>query len=170
MESVMFKKLFNFGVKMYKKYEEIINYLLVGVATTVVYLIACFIFENFIWDPEVPFENFLINTFGWLVGVIFAYFFNRRFVFKSKNSNILAESAKFVGGRLLTWGLDVLIMWLMVNVWGINYWVSKLFVSCVLVMIANYLISKLLVFTKKKGEPADSSDEEKEITDAPAEK
>lgn len=150
----MFKKVFDFGMKMYKKYEEIVNYLITGVATTVVYLIACFIFEKFIWNPEIPFENFLINTFGWLVGVIFAYVTNRIFVFKSKSRGkaVLDEIVKFVGGRLLTWGLDVFIMWLMVNVWGINYWISKLFVSCVLVMIANYLISKLLVF---KGEKKD---------------
>lgn len=134
---------------MYKKYEEIVNYLIVGVATTVVYLIACFIFERFIWNPEIPVENFLINTFGWVVGVIFAYFTNRKYVFKSDNPNMKNEIIKFVGGRLLTWGLDVFIMWLLVNVWGVNYWISKLFVSCVLVMIANYLISKLLVFKKE---------------------
>ena len=146
----MFKKLFDFGMKMYKKYEEIVNYLIVGVATTVVYLIACFIFEKFIWDPAIPFENFLINTFGWLVGVIFAYITNRKYVFKSESENVAGEAAKFVGGRLLTWGLDVFIMWLMVNVWEINYWIAKLFVSCVLVMIANYLISKLIVFAGKQ--------------------
>lgn len=146
----MFKRLFDFGMKMYKKYEEIFNYLIVGVATTVVYLIACFIFEKFIWDPQIPLENVLINSFGWLVGVIFAYFTNRKYVFKSDNSNMLSEAGKFVSGRLLTWGLDVFIMWLMVNIWGINYWIAKLFVSCVLVMVANYVISKLLVFNKKE--------------------
>lgn len=151
----MFKKLFDFGMKMYKKYEEIVNYLIVGVATTVVYLIACFIFEKFIWDPTIPFENFLINTFGWLVGVIFAYFFNRKYVFKSENSKWVEEFMKFTGGRLLTWGLDVFIMWLLVNIMSVNYWIAKLFVSCVLVMIANYVISKLIVFTKKPEKEAE---------------
>lgn len=146
----MLKKLFDFGMKMYKKYEEIVNYLIVGFATTGVYMVACFIFERFIWDPEIPLENALINTFGWLVGVIFAYFTNRKYVFKSDNANMKAEIAKFFGGRIVTWALDVFIMWLMVNKWGVNYWVAKIFVSCVLVMIANYLISKLLVFTKPK--------------------
>lgn len=146
----MFKKLFDFGMKMYKKYEEIVNYLIVGFATTGVYMVACFIFERFIWDPEIPLENALINTFGWLVGVIFAYFTNRKYVFKSDNANMKSEITKFFGGRILTWALDVFIMWLMVNKWGINYWIAKIFVSCVLVMIANYLISKLLVFAKPK--------------------
>ena len=145
----MFKKLFDFGMKMYKKYEEIVNYLIVGFATTGVYMVACFIFERFIWDPTIPFENFLINTFGWLVGVIFAFITNRKYVFKSNNSNVTSEVVKFFGGRILTWGLDVFIMWLLVNKWGVNYWIAKIFVSCVLVMIANYLISKLFVFTKK---------------------
>lgn len=144
--------------KLYKKYEELINYIIVGFATTVVYLIACLIFKLF-WDPEVVIENVLINTFGWLVGVIFAYFTNRAFVFKSKNPNMWAEFIKFTAGRLLTWGLDVFLMWLFVNVWNLSitvfgyfiesYWVGK-FISCVLVMIANYVISKLIVFSKKK--------------------
>lgn len=144
----MFKKFFNFGMQMYKKYEEIVNYLIVGFATTGVYMAACFIFERFIWDPEIPFENFLINTFGWLVGVIFAFITNRKFVFKSENADVKSEVVKFFGGRILTWGLDVFIMWLFVNVWSVNYWIAKIFVSCVLVMIANYLISKFIVFTK----------------------
>lgn len=152
----MFKKLFDFGMKLYKKHEEIVNYLIVGVATTVVYLIACFILEHFIWNPEIVFENFMINTVGWAISVIFAFFTNRKYVFKSDNPNLAGEIVKFVGGRLLTWGLDVFIMWLLVNVWGINYWIAKLFVSCVLVMIANYLISKLLVF--KEGQKKDDKE------------
>jgi len=153
--------------KMYKKYEELVNYIIVGVATTVVYLIACLIFKIF-WDPNVVIENVLINTFGWLVGVIFAYFTNRAFVFKSKNPNMWAEFTKFTAGRLLTWALDVFIMWLFVNAlnWGywtsngfqVGYWVAK-FISCVLVMVANYVISKLIVFTKKEQKEDDTNEE-----------
>lgn len=146
----MFKKLFDFGMKMYKKYEEIINYLIVGFATTGVYVVACFIFERFVWDASVPIENALINTCGWLVGVIFAYVNNRKFVFKSENANVKAELTKFFIGRLATWALDVFIMWLMVNKWNVHYWIAKIFVSIVLVMVANYLISKLIVFVDPK--------------------
>ena len=106
----MVKKILDFGIKMYKKYEELVNYLIVGVATTVVYLIACFIFEKFFWDPQIPFENFMINTCSWVVGVIFAYITNRKYVFKSESEDITGEVVKFVAGRLLTWGLDVFIM------------------------------------------------------------
>lgn len=146
----MLRKLFDFGMKMYKKYEEIVNYLIVGFATTGVYMAACFIFERFVWDPEVPIENALINSCGWLVGVVFAYVTNRKIVFKSENTNIKAEVIKFFAGRIATWALDVFIMWLFVNVWNVNYWIAKVFVSCALVMVANYLISKLLVFVNPK--------------------
>lgn len=145
----MFKKLFDFGMKMYKKYEEIVNYLLVGFATTGVYMAACFIFERFVWNAAIPFENFLINTCGWAAGVVFAFIMNRKVVFKSENANVTGEMIKFVIGRLLTWGLDVFIMWLFVNQWNVNYWIAKIFVSIVLVMIVNYLISKFIVFTDK---------------------
>ncbi len=146
----MIKKMYDFAMKMYKKYEEIVNYLIVGFATTGVYMVACFIFERFIWDPTIPVENALINTCGWVVGVIFAYFTNRKYVFKSENDDMKSEIVKFFGGRVVTWALDVFIMWLLVNKWGVNYWIAKIFVSCVLVMIANYLISKLVVFTASK--------------------
>ena len=146
----MIKTLFEFGIKMYKKYEEIVNYLLVGFATTGVYMAACFIFERFIWDASVPFENFLINTCGWVVGVIFAFIMNRNVVFKSENANVTGEMIKFVIGRLLTWGLDIFVMWLFVNVWNVNYWIAKIFISSVLVMVANYVFSKLFVFKKKE--------------------
>lgn len=152
------KKLWNFGMSMYKKYEELVNYLIVGVATTIVYLIATFIFENYIWDATIVIENILINSFGWAVSVIFAYFTNRIFVFKSKSKNMLAEAAKFTGSRLITLGLDVFIMWLFVNVLEVNFWIAKLFISCVLVMIANYVFSKLIVFHDKSTE-ADEVDE-----------
>lgn len=161
-------KLFDFCKKMYKKYEELVNYVIVGFATTAVYLVACFIFKLF-WDPTIPFENMMINFWGWLVGVIFAYFTNRAFVFKSKNPNMWVEFIKFTGGRVLTLGLDEFIMWLFVNAldWGhwtvgnfeCGYWLAK-FISCVLVMIANYVISKLVVFTKKDNKEESTDEQE----------
>ena len=45
--------------------------------------------------------------------------------------------------------MDVVIMWLTVNVWGMNYWIAKICISAVIVTIANYVFSKLLIFKKK---------------------
>ena len=75
------------GKEFYKKYEEIIVYLIVGVLTTIVSWAAKFIgnallFHNTMYPT--PFENAVLSTINWVTGVIFAYFTNRRFVFKSR--------------------------------------------------------------------------------------
>lgn len=130
------------------KYEEIIAYLIVGVLTTIVSWGACFVAEMFL-DPNETVQNAIINTIGWVAGVVFGYFTNRRFVFKSTNPEMLKEFIAFAGGRVSTWILDNVIMFVTVNIICMNYWIAKIFISSVLVMIANYVLSKLFVFKKK---------------------
>ena len=81
-------------------------------------------------------------------GIAFAYPTNRRWVFQSKNPNILAEAGSFVGSRLATMAMSWLLNLLLTNALGIPMAVSTI-VSAVFVVIANYLISKLLVFRGK---------------------
>ena len=131
-----------------KKYREIIIYLIVGVLTTIVSWGACFVAKLFL-DPTQDLQNFIINTIGWVAGVVFGYFTNRKFVFKSTNPEMLKEFTAFAGGRVSTWILDIVIMFVTVNLIHMNYWVAKIFISSVLVMIANYVLSKLFVFKKK---------------------
>lgn len=131
------------------KYREIIVYLIVGVLTTIVSWGACFLIGIFL-DSEISWQNFLINSFGWVVGVVFAYPLNRKWVFRSTNPKIVKEFMGFASSRLSTWILDIVIMWLTVNVLQMNYWIAKIFISAVLVTIANYVFSKLLIFNKKK--------------------
>jgi putative flippase GtrA len=131
------------------KYEEIIAYLIVGVLNTIVSWAAWFLFAYTVLDAEIVWQNVLLSVISWVVGVVFGYFMNRIFVFKSKEPNILKEFLQFSGGRVSTWALDAVMMVLMVNILGINEAFSKIFVS-VLVMIGNYLISKLFVFKNKE--------------------
>ena len=133
------------------KYEEIIIYLIVGVMTTIFSWGACYVSELFL-DSAVSWQNFVINTIGWVAGVLFAYPLNRKWVFKSKNPHILKEFSGFAASRLSTWILDIVIMWLTVNVLSLDYWIAKICISSVLVTIANYVFSKLLVFRKKPTE------------------
>lgn len=137
--------------KLCIKYEEIIAYLIVGVLNTLVSWAAWFLCAYTVLDAEIVWQNVLLSIISWVVGVVFGYFMNRIFVFKSKEPNILKEFLQFSGGRVSTWVLDAVMMVLMVNMLGINEAFSKIFVS-VLVMIGNYLISKLFVFKKKKAE------------------
>jgi len=134
---------------IYQKYEEIINYLFVGVANTIVSWGAWFACAYTILDAQIVWQNTALSVISWVVGVVFGYFMNRIFVFKSKEPNMLKEFLQFSGGRVSTWVLDAVMMILMVNVMSINEAFSKIFVS-VLVMIGNYIISKLFVFKKKQ--------------------
>lgn len=134
-----------------RKYEEIIAYLIVGVLTTIVswgakFLANWLLFDNTLYPT--PFENAVLSIINWVAGVIFAYFTNRRFVFKS-NGSMLKEAPRFVLSRVSTLLLDVVVMQVF-GALGINVYVATL-VSAVLVMIGNYVFSKLFVFNKKKG-------------------
>lgn len=132
-----------------KKYEEIIIYLIVGVMTTIVSWAAAFL-GKLLLDVDVSWQNTLNNTISWVVGVLFAYPLNRKWVFKSKNPKILKEFIGFASSRVSTLIMDIVIMWLTVNVIGMNYWIAKIFISSVIVTIANYVFSKLLIFKKKE--------------------
>lgn len=136
--------------ELWKKYEEIIAYLIVGGLTTVVSWAAKFIanallFENTMYPT--PLENFILSTINWTAGVIFAYFTNRKFVFKSKEP-MGKEAPKFVLSRVSTWVLDIVVMQVLTAL-GVHLMVATL-VSAVLVIIGNYVFSKLFVFNDKK--------------------
>lgn len=130
---------------LYKKYEEIIKYVIIGGLTTVVSM-TCFYAS--VWtflDGNNPLQLQIANIISWVGGVAFAYVTNRTIVFKSQNSNILKEIVTFTSARVLTLFLDMGVMFLLVTVIGVNYNISKL-ISTVLVTVGNYFLSKLLVF------------------------
>jgi len=134
--------------QLFKKYEEIIVYLIVGVLNTIVSWAAFFLCAYTILDAQVVWQNTVLNVISWVVGVVFGYFMNRKYVFKSTEPNMWKEFLQFSGGRISTGVLDVVMMILMVNFLHIHEGFSKIFVS-VLVMIGNYIISKVFVFKKK---------------------
>lgn len=135
--------------ELYRKYEEIIIYIFVGGMTTVVSWAGAFL-ATLVLDPDSDIQNFVINSFSWAVGVLFAYPLNRKWVFKSASPKIFKEFTEFTASRVSTWFMDIVIMWLTVNVFSIPYWIAKIFISAVLVTIANYIFSKFLVFSKKE--------------------
>lgn len=132
---------------------EIVVYLIVGVLTTVVSWAAKFAF-NFIFYAgtahPTAVQNFILSAINWTAGVAFAYPTNRAWVFESKDPNILPECAKFVFSRVSTLVLDILVMQVLGAI-GMNLYAATL-ISAVLVIIGNYIFSKLFVFNKKKTE------------------
>ncbi len=135
--------------KLYQKYEEIIVYLIVGIMTTIVSWAAKFIANALLFDNTMyptPIENMVLSTINWTTGVIFAYFTNRRFVFKSRKP-MKEEAPKFVLSRVATWILDIVVMQIFTAL-GMNLVIGTV-ISAVLVVKANYVFSKLFVFSRK---------------------
>lgn len=142
-----FVKFWNWGWGIYYKNPEVWNYLIVGLLTTVVSLVVYFIATRTFLDASVAIELQIANVISWVISVAFAYVTNRIFVFKSKNKNIFGEITKFVGSRILSLLMDIGIMFLIVTVLGMSDVIGKI-ISQVVVIIANYVLSKLIVFKK----------------------
>ena len=142
------KKMFNKIWELYKKYEEIVNYLIVGVLTTLVSLIVYYLLVFTVLNPNNGIQLQIANILSWVAGVAFAFGTNRKYVFKSKNKNVVKEATSFVGSRVATLLMDMGIMFLTVTVFKMNDKVAKI-ISQVVVIVANYVLSKLFVFKQK---------------------
>lgn len=142
------------------KYRELIVYFIVGVITTLVNWIVSFVLEGFLLDAKDPVQNMAINIIAWVVAVGVSFPMNRRWVFQSKNPKWGKELVGFTSARISTMLIELLFMYLCVNknLIGILlripegsdnlvFRISKILVS-VIVMILNYVFSKLLVFKK----------------------
>lgn len=136
-------------IELFNKYKEIIMYLIFGVLTTVVSLVTYYVLTLTILNPEKAIQLQLANIISWIVSVAFAYVTNRKFVFESKSEDIVKEATSFVGGRVLTLLLDMAIMFIFVTLLHLNDKIFKI-VSQVLVIVTNYVISKLFVFKENK--------------------
>ena len=133
---------------LYKKFEEMVNYLIVGVLTTIVSW-AAYALCKLVMDVDNAVMMQIAVIIRWVAGVVFGYFTNRRFVFKSKNPDMLKEAAGFASSRLVTLFLDMFVMWLLPTIFHVNDWIAT-FISAVLVTVMNYIFSKFIVFRKKK--------------------
>lgn len=129
--------------------KEVIMYLIFGVLTTVVSLLVYYGCIYTFLNPENAVQLQIANIISWIAGVAFAYITNRKFVFESNESNQLKEISKFVTSRLATLFLDMIIMFIGVTCLHGNDKIVKL-ISQVLVIIGNYIFSKLFVFKKQK--------------------
>lgn len=136
---------------LYHKYEEIINYLIVGGLTTVISLAVKYGLLFTVMDASDPIELQAAVIISWIVAVAFAYVANRIFVFHSKSKKYLKEISGFVAGRIATLVLEMFIMWFFVTLLKLdsNMWVVVwAIVAQILVIVGNYIISKLFVFKK----------------------
>ena len=154
----MIDKIENFGLKIlerirlkklaewYRKHQEQMRYLIFGALTTVVNILSYAILFY-----AMHIENAISNVIAWIIGATFAYITNRKYVFKSKaktKEELLKEAGYFYGCRLLTLAIDQGVMVFTVDKLGWNAILMKILANIV-VIILNYIFSKLLIFRKK---------------------
>ena len=138
--------------RLYEKYKEIANYLIFGVLTTVVSLGVYYGLASTVLDPENPIQLQTANVLSWIAAVTFAYVTNRIFVFHCHDRHIFRVAASYYVARVLTLLMDMGIMFVSVTLLHMNDKIAKLIVQ-VVVTVANYVFSKLLVFRKKAQKP-----------------
>lgn len=129
------------------KYKFLILYAFFGVCTTIVNVVAYGLLERLIG------LSILWSTIiAWFLAVVFAYLTNRKWVFKSNahtSKEIIKEIYSFFACRIGTGILDCVIMKVFADILGMNDIIVK-FVANVLVIVLNYVASKLVVFKEKK--------------------
>lgn len=137
----------NIFIKMLNRYKGIILYVIFGLATTAVNMIAYEIAYN-----RIGILNLASTIIAWVLAVSFAFITNKIFVFDSKSfeaHTLKHEIPTFFGCRLLTGVLDVLIMFIAVDIMSRDGMKWK-FLSNILVIVLNYVASKVVIFKKDK--------------------
>ncbi len=144
---IKMKKLWDFAWGEYRKHEEGINYLIFGFLAFVLNYVLYFLFASML-----QMHYMAATALSWLLTVVFAYWTNRTFVFKSQNKGAQSlgkEFIAFIGARVATEVMELAMMYIMVDIAGLNEYISK-FVCQVIVILANYFLSKLWIFKEKK--------------------
>lgn len=129
------------------RYEEVIGYLVFGVLTTVVNIVVFYLFDS-VFDVH----YLVANAIAIVVSILFAFFTNKKYVFKSSTPTFqlwLKEFSLFVSFRLLSAVFDMGSMWLLVDGLNVNANVAKI-ITQFIVVVLNYAFSKFFIF--KQGE------------------
>lgn len=135
------------NVSWYNKYKEALLYLFFGVCTTLVNLVTKWILLLTVIDSSNAIQLQVAIIISWIVSVLFAYVTNRKYVFESKSKSIFKEISSFFGSRVLTLILEMVIMYIFVTALNFNVYLFTI-ISQVLVIVLNYVFSKLFVFKK----------------------
>ncbi|MCH3910281.1 MAG: GtrA family protein [Limosilactobacillus oris] len=137
--------------QLWEKYKHIIAYLFWGVVTTVINLAVFQVLSSGIhWNYQ------LANVIAWFVSVLVAYFTNKVWVFGSHYttvSDFLVEMLRFFFYRALTLVIDIVITFIGISVLGFKDPMGQFIVKVidnVIVIIANYVFSKWLIFKDNK--------------------
>lgn len=129
--------------KIYYKYEKIILYIFFGGLTTLINILGYYLLYQVMGLP-----NMLSNLIALVISILFAYVTNKTKVFKSKRNSyreLFKEIGLFYSARALTGAMDMLIMFIGIDLLGFNYMVIKI-ISNIVVIVSNYILSNVIIF------------------------
>lgn len=133
--------------KIVTKYREIMMYIIFGIATTFVNIGVYMFFSNILNI------NYLIsNVIAFILSVTFAFITNKIYVFKQLDfslSTVIQEVISFFSVRLASFGLDMLLLFILVSLLKQNELLAKIIIN-IIVIILNYVFSKFIVFRRNK--------------------
>ncbi len=141
----MVEKIWN----LFLKYREAVLYLVFGGFTTLINIVVYAVCKHAIGIDTIP-----SNVAAWILSVAFAYVTNKIFVFESRTVGVMAlikECLSFVWCRLATGIMDMVIMYVTVDMFHWSDMIMKI-LSNVLVIVLNFVFSKLFIFAKKADE------------------
>lgn len=132
-------------MEIIKKHKAFLMYAIFGILTTIINLAVYYILYNvFAWS------NLASTALAWLVAVFFAFATNKKWVFESKSMEakvLFYELTTFFACRVATGILDMVVMYLAVDIMAWNEMIWKL-LSNIIVIILNFVASKLVIFKK----------------------
>ena len=137
----------NFYKKYIEPHKDLLAYIFWGVVTTVVNLLAYHLFFNI-----AHLEYYTSNILAWIITIITAYLSNRKYVFHSKAKGakeVSIEALKFTASRLASLAMEIALLYVGKDLLSLDENLTKYSVT-VIVIILNYILSKLFVFTKKR--------------------
>ena len=145
-DKLMHLPVLNIFEPFYKKYKEALLYLFFGGTA---FFLNIFLFAAI--DKCFHINELVNNIICWIVCVLYQYFTNRTWVFDGHvdtAAEFIKQLVSFFGGRLFTLFLEELIIAVFITWLGFNTMIVKL-AAQVVVIVTNYIISKLIVFKKK---------------------
>lgn len=123
----------------------ILMYLVMGGITTLINIVSFWLCNSLLGI------NYSVATIiAWVFSVMFAYVSNKMYVFESKNTSgavLIREVLSFVGFRILSLLMDLLVMYICVSLLKVHPLIAKILAN-VVVLIANYVFSKVFIFKK----------------------
>ncbi len=132
--------------ELFIKYREIIVYIIFGVLTTAVSFVSYYLFLYF------GMYYIVAQVVSWVLAVAFSFVVNKIFVFEDKRMApyaLFRQVWQFVAVRIASGVVEIVLLWLMVDILLIGEGIAKIPVS-VLTVIINYIASKLFIFKKSR--------------------